>query len=161
MCIRDRIKGCFVDVGVKIGSAVGDAFKSAINSCLATIEGVVNKFIRMINGVIGIINEIPGVSLGSIGELSLPRLAKGGVLREGTAMVAEAGPELLSMVNGKAVVTPLTGSAVNTAADNLKGNNRGFHQEINITSPKALSPYEVARQTRIQTRAMVIAMQRG
>ena len=28
-------------------------------------------------------------------------------------------------------------------------------------SPKALSPYEVARQTRIQTRAMVIAMQRG
>lgn len=88
-------------------------------------------------------------------------IAKGGVLREGTAMVAEAGPELLSMVNGKAVVTPLTGSAVNTAADNLKGNNRGFHQEINITSPKALSPYEVARQTRIQTRAMVIAMQRG
>lgn len=65
------------------------------------------------------------------------------------------------MVNGKAVVTPLTGSAVNTAADNLKGNNGGFHQEINITSPKALSPYEVARQTRIQTRAMAIAMQRG
>ena len=54
-----------------------------------------------------------------------------------------------------------TGSAVNTAADNLKGNNGGFHQEINITSPKALSPYEVARQTRIQTRAMAIAMQRG
>lgn len=93
-----------------------------------------------------------GVSLSKIDTLSLPRLAKGGVLREGTAMVAEAGPELLSMVNGKAVVTPLTGSAVNTAADNLKGNNRGFHQEINITSPKALSPYEVARQTRIQTR---------
>ena len=61
----------------------------------------------------------------------------------------------------KAIVTPLTGSAVNTAADNLKGNNSGFHQEINITSPKALSPYEVARQTRIQTRAMIIAMQRG
>lgn len=157
----EKIKGCFVNVGVAIGSAVGDAFKSAINSCLSTIEGVVNKFIGMINGVIGIINEIPGVSLSKIDTLSLPRLAKGGVLREGTAMVAEAGPELLSMVNGKAVVTPLTGSAVNTAADNLKGNNSGFHQEINITSPKALSPYEVARQTRIQTRAMVIAMQRG
>ena len=157
----EKIKGCFVNVGVAIGSAVGDAFKSAINSCLSTIEGVVNKFIGMINGVIGIINEIPGVSLSKIDTLSLPRLAKGGVLREGTAMVAEAGPELLSMVNGKAVVTPLTGSAVNTAADNLKGNNSGFHQEINITSPKALSPYEVARQTRIQTRAMAIAMQRG
>ena len=55
-----------------------------------------NKFIGMINGVIDVINEIPGVSLGKIGTLSLPRLAKGGVLKEGTAMVAEAGPELLT-----------------------------------------------------------------
>jgi hypothetical protein len=92
--------------------------------------------------------------------LSLPRLAKGGVLKEGTAMVAEAGPELLSMVNGKAVVTPLTGTAQNTAADALKSGG-GFHQEINITSPKALSAYEIARQTRIQTRAMAVAMARG
>ena len=157
----EKIKGCFVDVGVKIGSAVGDAFKSAINSCLATIEGVVNKFIRMINGVIGIINEIPGISLGKIGELSLPRLAKGGVLREGTAMVAEAGPELLSMVNGKAVVTPLTGSARNHAMENAGKGGGGYVQNVNITSPKALSPYEVARQTRLQTRSMILAMQRG
>ena len=157
----NKIKGCFVDVGVKIGSAVGDAFKSAINSCLATIEGVVNKFIRMINGVIGIINEIPGVSLGSIGEVSLPRLAKGGVLREGTAMVAEAGPELLSMVNGKAVVTPLTGSARNRSLENTGSGKGGYSQTINISSPKALSPYEVARQTRLQTRSMILAVQRG
>ena len=157
----EKIKGCFVNVGTAIGSAVSNAFKSAINSCLSTIEGIVNKFIGMINGVIDIINAIPGVSLGKIGTISLPRLAKGGVLREGTAMVAEAGPELLSMVNGKAVVTPLTGTAANTAVDGLKGNGGGFHQEINITSPKALTPYEVARQTRIQTRAIAIQMQRG
>ena len=157
----EKIKGCFVNVGTAIGSAVSNAFKSAINSCLSTIEGIVNKFIGMINGVIDIINAIPGVSLGKIGTVSLPRLAKGGVLREGTAMVAEAGPELLSMVNGKAVVTPLTGTAANTAVDGLKGSGGGFHQEINITSPKALTPYEVARQTRIQTRAIAIQMQRG
>ncbi|MBT9782514.1 phage tail tape measure protein [Coprococcus comes] len=157
----ERIKGCFVDVGVKIGSAVGDAFKSAINSCLATIEGVVNKFIGMINGVIGIINEIPGVSLGKISTLSLPRLAKGGVLKEGTAMVAEAGPELLSMVNGKAVVTPLSGSAKNQAMENAGGGRGSYNQTINITSPKALSPYETARQTRLQTRSMILAIQRG
>lgn len=157
----EKIKGCFVDVGVKIGSAVGDSFKSAINSCLSTIEGVVNKFIGMINGVIGIINEIPGVSLGKIGTLSLPRLAKGGVLKEGTAMVAEAGPELLSMVNGKAVVTPLSGSAKNQAMENTGGSRGNYNQTINITSPKALSPYETARQTRLQTRSMILAVQRG
>ena len=157
----EKIKGCFVDVGTKIGSAVGDAFKSAINSCLSTIEGVVNKFIGMINGVIDIINEIPGVSLGKISTLSLPRLAKGGVLREGDAMVAEAGPELLSMVNGKAVVTPLTGTAKNQALENVGSGSSGYNQTINITSPKALSPYEVARQTRLQTRRMILAAQRG
>lgn len=157
----EKIKGCFVDVGVKIGSAVGDAFKSAINSCLSTIEGVVNKFIGMINGVIDVINEIPGVSLGKISTLSLPRLAKGGVLREGQAMVAEAGPELLSMVNGKAVVTPLTGTARNHAMENAGKGGGGYVQNVNITSPKALSPYEVGRQTRLQTRAMILRMQRG
>lgn len=156
----EKIKGCFVNVGTAIGSAVGDAFKTAINSCLATIEGIVNKFIGMINGVIGIINKIPGVSLSKIDTLSLPRLAKGGVLREGTAMVAEAGPELISMVGGKAVVTPLTGTAANTAlADAAAGNS--FNQNINITSPRALTPYEIARQTRIQTRSMILAMGKG
>lgn len=155
-----KIKACFVNVGVEIGHAVGDAFKTAINSCLATIEGVVNNFISMINGAIDIINDIPGVSVGKINSLSLPRLAKGGVLKEGTAMVAEAGPELLSMVNGKAVVTPLTGSASNKAVDNLKGGSR-YEQIINITSPKALSPYEMARQARLYTRGMFLAMQRG
>ena len=157
----EKIKGCFVNVGVKIGSAVGDAFKSAINSCLSTIEGVVNKFIGMINGVIGVINKIPGVSLSKISTLSLPRLAKGGVLKEGTAMVAEAGPELLSMVNGKAVVTPLSGSAKNQAMENAGKGSGGYVQNVNITSPKALSPYEIARQTRLQTRSMILAVQRG
>lgn len=148
----NKIKNCFTDVGVKIGSAVGDAFKSAINSCLSTIEGTVNKFIGMINGVIDIINEIPGVSLGKINALSLPRLAKGGILKEGTAMVAEAGPELLSMVNGKAVVTPLTSGAKNRAADEPGGNGGGFTQNNYITSPQPLSPYETARQIKTQTR---------
>lgn len=156
----EKIKGCFVDVGVKIGSAVGDAFKTAINGCLSTIEGIVNKFIGMINGVIGIINEIPGVSLSKISELSLPRLAKGGVLEEGQAIVAEAGPELLSMVNGKTIVTPLTGAAKNTAMQ-AAGQGGGYNQTVNIYSPKALSPYEVARQTKNQTQRMVLAMQRG
>ncbi len=158
----EKIKGCFVDVGTKIGSAVGDAFKSAINSCLSTIENVVNKFIGMINGVIDIINEIPGVSLGKISKLSLPRLAKLGVIHEGDTMLAEAGPELMSMVNGKAVATPLTGTAKNHALEDVSGGSSGgYNQTINISSPKALSPYEVARQTRLQTRRLILAAQRG
>ena len=156
----EKIKGCFVNVGTKIGSAVGDAFKTAINGCLSTIEGIVNKFIGMINGVIGILNKIPGVSLSKIDKIELKKLAHGGVLEEGQAIVAEAGPELVSMVNGKTIVMPLTGSARNTAMQ-AAGQKGGYNQTVNIYSPKALSPYEVARQTKNQTQRMVLAMQRG
>lgn len=42
------------------------------------------------------------------GTWSLPMFADGGVLTSGSAIVGEAGPELLSVANGRAVVTPLT-----------------------------------------------------
>lgn len=74
------VKNIFVNAGQMVGSAVGGAFKSAVNAVLGTIENVVNGFIGMINGVIGMINKIPGVSLGSIGYVSLPRLARGGIV---------------------------------------------------------------------------------
>lgn len=79
----------FTGVGESIGSAVGDAFKGAVNNVLKTIENVVNGFIGMINGVIHIINKIPGVELNTIDKLSLPRLAKGGVLKKGQVGLLE------------------------------------------------------------------------
>ena len=42
------------------------------------------------------------------GTFSLPMFADGGTLTSGSAIVGEAGPELLSVANGRAVVTPLT-----------------------------------------------------
>ena len=90
------VKNIFVNAGQMVGSAVGGAFKSAVNGVLGTIENVVNGFIGMINGVIGMINKIPGVSLGSIGYVSLPRLARGGIVDSPTvAMIGEAGKEVV------------------------------------------------------------------
>lgn len=161
--IWDTIKGIFTNIGTNIGDAIGGAFKSAMNSALATVERAVNKAIGFINGAIDIINELPGVSVGHVGEVSLPRLAKGGILRNGQAIMAEAGPELIQMVNGAAVVTPLTASARNTALETAAGGKegKGYEQNIYITSPKALSPYEVARQTRNANRQMVLQLQGG
>ncbi len=45
---------------------------------------------------------------------NIPYLAKGGVLQEGEAIVAEAGPGSIKLMNGRAVVTPLSGKAKNT-----------------------------------------------
>lgn len=90
------VKSIFVNAGQMVGSAVGGAFRSAVNTVLGTIENVVNGFVGMINGVIGMINKIPGVSLGSIGYVSLPRLARGGIVDSPTvAMIGEAGKEVV------------------------------------------------------------------
>lgn len=94
--VWSTVQSIFVNAGQKVGSAVGGAFRSAVNGVLGTIENVVNGFIGMINGVIGMINKIPGVSLGGIGYVSLPRLARGGIVDSPTvAMIGEAGKEVV------------------------------------------------------------------
>lgn len=94
--VWSTVKNIFVGAGQAVGSAVGRAFRSAVNAVLGTIENVVNGFIGMINGVIGMINKIPGVSLGGIGYVSLPRLARGGIVDSPTvAMIGEAGKEVV------------------------------------------------------------------
>ena len=94
--VWSKVKNIFVGAGQAVGSAVGGAFRSAVNAVLGTIENVVNGFVGMINGVIGMINKISGVSLGSIGYVSLPRLARGGIVDSPTvAMIGEAGKEVV------------------------------------------------------------------
>ncbi len=155
-----KITAIFIDAGQKVANGVMGAFKSACNAVFGTIEGIVNGFVNAINSVLGLINEIPGVDIDKLSKVSLPRLAKGGVLSRGQAIVGEAGAELLTMTGGKAIVTPLSDKNRNdtlSAAGAKTGG--GFIQNIKIESPKPLSPYEVARQTRNQTRNMVLRLQ--
>ena len=91
------VKNIFVNAGQMVGSAVGGAFKSAVNAVLGTIENVVNGFIGMINGVLDAIRGLPGLGwVGSVGTISLPRLARGGIVDSPTvAMIGEAGKEVV------------------------------------------------------------------
>lgn len=92
----EKIKKKFSDIGSSIGSAISDTVKSGINGVLSTIESVINGGISLLNGAIDLINKIPGVNIGHIGTLSLPRLAKGGVLNGAQTVIAgEAGPEAI------------------------------------------------------------------
>lgn len=165
--VWDIIVEKFTSIGKAIGDAVSDAFKTSMNSVFSLVETTINNFIDAINGAIGTINKIQGVSLKKVETISIPRLAKGGILKEGQAIMAEAGPELIRMVNGQAIVTPLTRNAKNTAVGghesqaNGGGSGSGFTQNVNIHSPKALSPYEIERHTRNATRSMVLKLQRG
>ena len=89
--IWNNIKNTFSALGTKIGDAISGAVKSGINGVLGMIEGVVNKFVNMINGAIDLINNIPGVSIGKLNQLNLPRLAQGGYVKANTPQLAVIG----------------------------------------------------------------------
>lgn len=81
--IISTITKTFSTVGSTVANAIGSAFKVAINSVLGIIEGALNLIPNAINGAINLINKLPGVSISAIPTISLPRLAKGGVLKKG------------------------------------------------------------------------------
>lgn len=92
--IWQKIKDIFSKVGSTIGDAVSGAFKSAINWVLNKAIGIINGFIKTINGAIGIINKIPAVNIPKLKMLDVPQLAQGGVVDKATlAMIGERGKE--------------------------------------------------------------------
>ena len=111
--IIDFISGVFTGdwerawTGVKeIFAGIFDGLKAVAKAPLNAIIRLVNAAIGGINGVIHTVNKLPGVNIGEIGQI--PYLAKGGILSRGSAVVGEAGPELLTINQGRAVVQPLT-----------------------------------------------------
>jgi hypothetical protein len=84
-----KIKNKFSSIGSALGTAMGNAVKNGLNRVIATVERAINKGIGLINGAINLANKLPGVDVGKVAEVSLPRLAKGGVLKKGQVGVLE------------------------------------------------------------------------
>lgn len=78
--IWDTIVSIFGKVGTSIGDGIAGAVKGVVNSILSGAENIINGFIGAINGAINLINKIPGVSIGKLSLLHLPRLATGGIV---------------------------------------------------------------------------------
>lgn len=98
--IWDTIKTKFKNIGQKVGDTFGGAFKAAVNGILSLIEHVLNSPINAINGLIGVINAVPGINLSKLSTFSLPRMAVGGIVNMpnrgtmiGGAIVGESGRE--------------------------------------------------------------------
>lgn len=87
--IWNTIKSKFTSVGSKVAEAIGGAFKSAINAVIGTVEKAINRIPNAINKALSKINELPGVNIGKLPTISLPRLATGGVLKRGQVGLLE------------------------------------------------------------------------
>lgn len=116
---------------VNIFGGLFDNLVNMVKSPLNGIIGLLNGAISAINGLISGLNSISftmpswlggghfGINIPYIPKI--PYLAKGGILSQGSAIVGEAGPELLTMMGSRAMVQPLTSSTTNQT--NLGGVN--------------------------------------
>lgn len=130
----DTISSTFSKIGTNIANAIGNAVKSGINGVIGSIEGIINSGINLINGAIDLINLIPGVNIGHLGKLSLPRLAAGGYVTGNT--LAEMGED-----NKAEVVLPLERNLgwAQSLADILMDNMRAELASIVPAMPDGLN----------------------
>ena len=84
-----KIKSKFSSIGSSIGSSMGNAVKSGMNAVISKVQSTINKGIGLINSAIRLANKLPAVNVGTVPTLSLPRLAKGGVLEKGQVGLLE------------------------------------------------------------------------
>lgn len=125
----DKVKATFEVVkGIVLG--IWDGIVNGIKSKINVIIGFMNKLISKINGVAqkanGFLGTI-GVNIPTIAQI--PYLAEGGVVSAGSAVVGEAGAELLTMKNGQAHVQPL---ATTTNTYNTYNNTSRQPVQINL-----------------------------
>jgi len=188
--VTTPISSAFATVwgGIKSGFTTAFEFikvgiKGFINGYISVIESFANAFIRGINFIIGAINRIQinvpdwlqkltgmstfGFNLGTIGDVSIPRLAKGGIVDSPTlAMIGERGKEAVVPLENTSFVDSLA-SAVASAvmqamqfANGGQGNSSSEAQELILQldgAPFARVMLPALRKEAIRTGVTVLA----
>lgn len=127
--IWNNIGNGMKNLGTKLGNAVTSAIKGGINGMISLVEKTINLGIDKINAAIDWVNKVvPGKKLdvGHVGHVSLPRLARGGIVDSATlALIGEGSSseavvpldemwrKMAKMINGGGEVINIT---VNGAA---------------------------------------------
>ena len=112
---------------VGIFQGIWGGIKTALNFVIGDINRFTSGIAKGLNGITGVISLMLGIEIGQVTAPQIPLLAKGGVARTGgSAIVGEAGPELLHLPRG-AEVRPLEKAGT---TNNI---------EINIAKNKAVA----------------------
>jgi len=134
---------------------IGDAFKSYINGWIGLFEGFVNGAIRGINSLIRALNRISfslpswvpgiggksfGVNISEISSINLPRLAEGGFVDSPTtALIGEAGPEVVIPLDRFEKMVGLDGGGNGSTVNYYAAPNKSFdaEQELRLAMTRA------------------------
>ena len=118
--IIDFIRGVFTGNWQRAWQGIVNIFSGIFGGIKDLIKAPINAVIGAINKVIGGFNKLRSVA-GKSQVSTIPLLARGGIVSSGSAIVGDDGPELLTMMGGRAVVQPLTSSTTNNTNTNLGG----------------------------------------
>ena len=181
-----NVTNVFKNIGSWFKTNVIDAIKNVFDnfSLKEAGEKIMNSFVNAIKSI-----HIPGLSVewgstektiaGITIKVPVPHIswnALGGIMRNPTIFGMLGGKLQGGGEAGDEAILPLDifyrrtegyiDDAIARATAAAKGTEQGsrggdFYQNIKIESPDPLSPYEVARQTRNQTRNLVLQLQGG
>lgn len=123
--VIDFIRGVFTGDWDRAWKGITELFSGIVSGWVAILKAPINGIIGLFNGFVGAINAIiDGINSISFtnpftGETigfnfkhfgTIPYLAEGGIVRSGSAIVGEAGPELMTVFGNRTVVQPLPAS---------------------------------------------------
>lgn len=155
--ILSKIGGFLKNLGTKAGEVVGGAFKTVINSVLWAIEKILNTPIKAINGLIGVINKVPGINLGTLTEFKLPRLKAGGIINNPGKGVPVGGGKAIGGESGAEGVLPLT----NNQQMEYLGQAIGKYVRINNYIENNMDSKRINRITKSSNNNRNFALNRG
>ena len=118
---KDSIIGILLgikSIATGIFDGIVGAYRSVMNTVLGLMESGINKAISGLNAALDAVDKGAGplVNFGEIPNVSIPRLAEGGIVTAPTlAMIGEAGPEAvipLNRANGMGGVTVIVNAGL-------------------------------------------------
>ena len=119
------IKGVFAT----IGEIASNIIKVPVNAIIGFAQNTINGFIKALNSAIDAINKIPGVDIGKLGLLNIPKLAEGGIVSSPTLALIGEGRE-------PEAVVPLS------KLDKMGGGNSNSSITINVSGTIVSSPQD-------------------
>lgn len=139
----DRLIDWAIENGITLGQLFGENFSYYVERSFWDSWDEVG--VQSINSASDAAKYYAGdYGIGS--KSNLRYFAQGGFLGSGQGIVAEAGPELIEIMNGGARITPLTGNARNTvvSGSNVAGGQKNFYSSYTINATIA-GKYDVTR----------------
>lgn len=128
--IKNLLSG-FRDSFIKIFEGIKNGIKTPINAIIGFLNTVIDGVNALINNPLT--SAVAGVFGANAPRLpKIPLLANGGTLTSGSAIVGEAGPELLTLAHGAAQVTPIVNMDTSGIERAISGINTGGGAPINL-----------------------------